>query len=98
LSGSGPAYMYMILEGFIDGAVRLGLPRQVARELIAQTMLGSARMVLESDEHPGKLKDMVTTPGGTTIAGLFALEEGALRSLLMKAVAAATQRSRELSG
>jgi pyrroline-5-carboxylate reductase len=98
LSGSGPAYMYMILEGFIDGAVRLGLPRQVAKELIAQTMLGSARMVLESDEHPGKLKDMVTTPGGTTIAGLFTLEEGSLRALLMKAVAAAAQRSRELSG
>lgn len=98
LSGSGPAYMYVILEGFIDGAVRLGLPRDTARVLIAQTMLGTAKMVLETGEHPGKLKDMVTTPGGTTMAGLFALEEGALRALLMKAVAAATQRSRELSG
>ena len=98
LSGSGPAYMYVILEGFTDGAVRLGLPRDVARELAAQTMLGAAKMVLETGEHPGKLKDMVTTPGGTTAAGLFALEEGALRALLMKAVAAATQRSRELSG
>ncbi|NLI12870.1 pyrroline-5-carboxylate reductase [Pelotomaculum propionicicum] len=98
LSGSGPAYMYMILEGFIDGAVHLGLPRQVARELMAQTMLGAARMVLDSDEHLGKLRDQVTTPGGTTIAGLFAMEEGALRSVLMKTVAAAAQRSRELSG
>lgn len=98
LSGSGPAYMYMILEGFIDGAVRLGLPRDIARELITQTMLGAAKMVQETGEHPGKLKDMVTTPGGTTIAGLFTLEEGALKSLLMKAVAAGTQRSRELTG
>ncbi len=98
LSGSGPAYMFMILEGFIDGAVRLGLPRQVARELMAQTMLGAAKMVLDSDQHLGKLKDQVTTPGGTTIAGLFAMEEGALKSVLMKAVAAAAQRSRELSG
>lgn len=98
LSGSGPAYMYMILEGLIDGAVRLGLPRDVARILITQTMLGAAKMVLETGEHPGKLKDTVTTPGGTTSAGLFALEEGALRALLMKAVAEATRRSQELSG
>jgi len=98
LSGSGPAYMYEILEGFVDGAVRLGLPRDVAILLIAQTMLGAAKMVLETGEHLGKLKDMVTTPGGTTIAGLFALEEGALRAVLMKAVEAATRRSRELSG
>lgn len=97
LSGSGPAYMYVILEAFADGAVRLGLPRDKARELAAQTMLGSAKMVLETGEHPGKLKDMVTTPGGTTAAGLFALEEGALRALLMKAVEAATRRSSELS-
>ncbi len=98
LSGSGPAFMYMILEGFIDGAVRQGLSRDLARFLAAQTMLGSAKMVLETGEHPGKLKDMVTTPGGTTIAGLYALEEGALKALLMKAVDAATRRSRELSG
>lgn len=97
LSGSGPAYMYVILEGFIDGAVRLGLPRDTARVLIAQTMLGAAKLVLETGEHPGRLKDMVTTPGGTTMAGLFALEEGAVRALMMEAVAAATQRSRELS-
>ncbi|OPX84679.1 MAG: Pyrroline-5-carboxylate reductase [Pelotomaculum sp. PtaB.Bin104] len=98
LSGSGPAYMYLLLEGFVDGAVRLGLPRDTARILIAQTMAGAAKMVLETGEHPGKLKDMVTTPGGTTIAGLFALEEGGARALMMKAVAAATARSREMSG
>ncbi|MCG9969547.1 pyrroline-5-carboxylate reductase [Pelotomaculum terephthalicicum JT] len=97
LSGSGPAYMYVIMEGFIDGAVRLGLPRDTARVLIAQTMLGAAKMVLETGEHPGKLKDMVTTPGGTTMAGLFALEEGGVRALMMKAVANATQRAREMS-
>ncbi len=97
LSGSGPGYMYLILEGFIDGAVRLGLPRDVARLLITQTMLGAAKMVLETGEHPAKLRDMVTTPGGTTIAGLYALEEGACRALLMKAVAEASSRSREQS-
>lgn len=97
LSGSAPAYMYLIMEAFIDGAVRMGMSREVARVLTAQTMLGSARMVLETGEHPAKLKDMVTTPGGTTIAGLYALEEGALRSVLMKAVAAATERSSQLA-
>lgn len=98
LSGSGPAYMYLVLESLIEGAVRLGLPGDIARELAAQTMLGAAKMVLQTTEHPAKLKNMVTTPGGTTAAGLFALEEGALRSVLMKAVAAATQRSCEMSG
>lgn len=97
LSGSAPAYMYLIMEAFIDGAVRLGMTRDVARVLTAQTMLGSAKMVLETGEHPAKLKDMVTTPGGTTIAGLYELEEGALRSVLMKAVAAATERSSQLA-
>ena len=98
LSGSGPAYMYMVLEGLIDGAVRLGLPRGEATVLITQTMLGAAKMLLETGEHPGKLKDMVTTPGGTTAAGLFVLEEGALKALLIKAVDAAARRSSELSG
>ncbi|MFX4261446.1 pyrroline-5-carboxylate reductase [Pelotomaculum propionicicum] len=98
LSGSGPAYMYVVLESLIDGAVRLGLPGDIARKLAAQTMLGAAKMVLETTDHPAKLKNMVTTPGGTTAAGLFALEEGALRSVLMKAVADATRRSREMSG
>lgn len=97
LSGSGPAYMYMIMEALADGGVLMGLPREVARVLSAQTMLGAARMVLETGEHPAKLKDMVATPGGTTIAGLFTLEEGELRATLMEAVEAATERSRELS-
>lgn len=97
LSGSGPAYMYLILEGLIDGAVKLGLPRDLARVLIAQTMLGAAKMVLETGDHPAELKDQVTTPGGTTMAGLGALEEGGLRSVLMKAVEAAARRSKELS-
>lgn len=98
LSGSGPAYMYIIIEALTDGAVRLGLPRETARMLAAQTMLGAAKMVLDTGEHPSKLKDMVTTPGGTTMAGLFALEDGGVRALMMQAVAAATRRSRELSG
>ncbi len=97
LSGSGPAYMYLILEGLIDGAVNLGLPRDLARTLITQTMFGTAKMVLETGEHPARLKDKVTTPGGTTMAGLAALEEGALRFVLMKAVEAAARRSGELS-
>lgn len=97
LSGSGPAYMYIILEALTDGGVLMGLPREVAKVLSTQTMLGAARMVLETGEHPAKLKDMVTTPGGTTIAGLFALEEGELRATLMEAVEAATERARELS-
>lgn len=97
LSSSGPAYMYLLLEGFIDGAVRLGLPRDMARVLIAQTMLGAAKMILETGEHPGKLKDMVTTPGGTTMAGLFTLEEGGVRALMMKAVAEAARRAGEMA-
>ena len=97
LSGSGPAYMYVLLEGFIDGAVRLGVPRDTARLLMAQTMLGAAKMVLTTGEHPAKLKDMVTTPGGTTMAGLFALEEGGARGLMMKAVAAAANRATEMA-
>jgi len=97
LSGSGPAYMFLLLEGFIDGAVRLGLPRDVAGLLITQTMLGAAKMVLDTGEHPGKLKDMVTTPGGTTMAGLFALEDGGARALMMKAVEAATKRAGEMA-
>ncbi|MGB9804739.1 pyrroline-5-carboxylate reductase [Desulfofundulus sp.] len=97
LSGSGPAYMYVILEALADAGVRVGLPRDVALLLSAQTMLGAARMVLETGEHPGRLKNMVTTPGGTAIAGVFALEEGGLRVTLMRAVEEATRRSREMS-
>jgi pyrroline-5-carboxylate reductase len=96
LSGSGPAYVYQVIESMSDGGVRMGLPREVATRLAAQTVLGAARMVLETGDHPGVLKDAVTSPGGTTIAGLHALEQGGLRGCLMTAVQAATERSREL--
>jgi pyrroline-5-carboxylate reductase len=97
LSGSGPAYAYVMIEALSDGGVRMGLPRDVATKLAAQTLLGAARMVLETGEHPGALKDAVASPGGTTIAGLHALETGGLRGCLMNAVQAATLRSKELS-
>lgn len=96
LSGSGPAYCCLIIEALADGGVRMGLPRSTALTLAAQTLLGTAKLLLETGQHPGVLKDMVTSPGGTTIAGVHALEEGGLRAALINSVAAATERSREL--
>jgi len=96
LSGSGPAFLFMIIEALSDAGVQQGLSREVASLLAAQTMLGSAKMFMETGKHPGELKDVVATPGGTTFAGLKALEKGNFRSTIMDAVEAATQRSREL--
>ena len=96
LSGSGPAYLMLIIEALADGGVKVGLHRDTALLLAAQTVFGSAKLLLETGEHPGRLKDMVTSPGGTAIAGLHTLESGALRKTLIDAVEAATKRSVEL--
>lgn len=96
LSGSGPAYIFLIMEALADAGVKVGLSREIALELAAQTLLGSAHMLLETGEHPGRLKDQVTSPGGTAIAGLHTLEAGGLRTTLINAVEAATRRAREL--
>jgi len=96
LSGSGPAYGYAIIEALSDGGVAAGLPRDVATKLAAQTLFGAAKMVLETGQHPGALKDMVTSPGGTTIEGLHELEKGGLRAALINAVRAAAEKSRRL--
>lgn len=96
LSGSGPAYGYMMIEALSDGGVAAGLPRDMATRLAAQTLLGSARMVLETGLHPGALKDMVASPGGTTIEGIHELEKGQLRGTLMNAVRAAADKARKL--
>jgi pyrroline-5-carboxylate reductase len=96
LSGSGPAYVFVMIEALADAGVKMGLTREQALQLSAQTLLGAAKLHLETGKHPGQLKDMVTSPGGTTIAGLHALERGSLRSTLMDAVESATLKSLEL--
>jgi pyrroline-5-carboxylate reductase len=96
LSGSGPAYVFVMIEALSDGGVRMGLPRDVATQLAAQTMFGAAKMLLETNLHPAALKDQIASPGGTTIAGLHALEKAGFRAALMDAVEAATKRSVEL--
>ncbi len=96
LSGSGPAYIYMVIEALIDGGVKMGLSRDVSTELAVQTVLGAARLMQESGKHPAMLKDEVTTPGGTAIAAIHELEEHGLRNMLISAVETATRRSAEL--
>lgn len=97
LSGCGPAYVYVILESLTDGGIKVGLPRELATQLAAQTLLGAARMLMETGRHPAALKDEVTTPAGCTIDGLMELEEGKLRVTLIKAVVQATKRAKALS-
>jgi len=97
LSGSGPAYVYLVIEALADGGVKMGLPKGLSLTLAAQTVLGAARMVLETGRHPAELKDMVATPGGTTVQGLYVLEEFGVRVAFMKAVEQATKRATELA-
>lgn len=96
LSGSGPAYVFMVIEAMTDAGVKQGLPRAVARRLSMQTVLGAARLAIETGEHPAVLRDQVTTPGGTTISAVAELEKHGLRSMFIDTVAAATERSRQL--
>lgn len=97
LSGSGPAYIYMVIEALCDGGVKMGLPRDVAMKLATQTVFGAAKLVKETGQHPATLKDQVTTPGGTTISAVHELEERGLRAMLISAVVTATERSRALN-
>ena len=95
-SGSSPAYVYIFMEALADGAVKFGIPRATAYEMVAQTVIGSAKMLLETGEHPGKLKDNVCSPGGTTIAGVAALEEAGFRNAVMKACEACYEKATDL--
>ena len=96
LSGRGPAYAYLLIEALADGGVKMGLPKELSLTLAAQTLTGAARMVLETGKHPAELKDMVATPGGTTVQGLYVLEAAAVRSAFIKAVEEATLTSRNM--
>jgi pyrroline-5-carboxylate reductase len=98
ISGSGPAYIFLIMEALTDAAVHIGLPRKLAEELVTQTVLGSAYMSRETGKHPAELKNMVTSPGGTTAEGLLCLEEGGVRAILAQAVIAAYEKAQRLGG
>ncbi len=98
VSGSGPAYVFLIIESFVDAAVRIGLPRDLASELVLETVLGSAHLVQKSGRHPAELRNLVTSPGGTTAEGLHELEEGSLRALLARAIIAAYEKAKALRG
>ncbi|MFX1233245.1 MAG: pyrroline-5-carboxylate reductase, partial [Promethearchaeota archaeon] len=97
LSGSGPAYIFIIIEALADGGVKMGIPRDISQKLAAQTVLGSAKLLLETNKHPGELKDMVATPGGTTITAIHEIESAKLRATLIRAVEAATIKSKSLN-
>jgi pyrroline-5-carboxylate reductase len=97
LSGSGPAYIFIIIEALADGGVKMGIPRDVSQKLAAQTLLGSAKLLLETNKHPAELKDMVATPGGTTITAIHEIESAKLRATLIRAVEAATLKSKSLN-
>lgn len=97
LSGSGPAYVSVFLESMVYGGLKVGLPREIARRAALQTLLGTAKLLMETEEHPAEIRDMVITPGGTTIDGIFELEEGRIRTTVMKAIDASTKKSKILS-